>query len=410
MIPSQNYKPIVFSILGIIATTALIIWVVTYFNTATIEITASGAAEIFVRQNDNDFKPIGKAKSTYKTRSIDTVFVEARTSEGAAQKSVTPQRRQRQKVHLEVIKLAKADLVAEAPLTHPLIEGGFVYGINPSSYGLMAKPLVGNNQFAPVLPITPRLRQIIWFDSKNYLYVSFAEGSRLVQNGQVVRLPGSEGLPFTSAAKISASRTALASADGLFVAEGTNFAAARKISEPQRDAAAEVFVDQKYIYYSSLLFNTQLGSESVQEAKYSLLQLFDHEGRKQREYKLPIIETATRITSLGDDRLAILTKTGLRTLNINNEEIKETDFSFGQVKDMVNHNNQLLLLGDAGLWRYESGNNQYTQVATYNEGETYIPKSLTVIDSAIYFSTGISDERLRKNSEAIKSGFYRVNL
>lgn len=389
--------------------------------TAQITITSSQNATIYVKQAEDSFREVGKGRTVYRTKVLDTVYVEAREAGAATQKTVDPKRRANTEVSLPLKPLGKYEYVAGGPFIYPFISGSFIYGINPNTNSLDVKSLGEESKDLPMLPLLPFLKEIAWFDSENYIYVTAIKGT-----GVVSTQPGlaASNLPYNGAVKVSDSVTALSGSEGLYLANGLDIRNARKIASSDPNAPSFLFADDRYIYYGWLKFGevheeehpvfrgslTEESEEHDPEIEEVSLIVFNHDGTKVKQLTLPEREQFYRVTSVGKSTVAVLVGGGLRLLNIDTGEIQPAQFDFGNVKDMLMHNGRLLLLSDVGLWEYAIKEEAFYKRAAYPEGEEYVANSLTEFNGSIYFSTQMSREEINKTSTTAKSSVYRIAL
>src|SRR5688500_16843798 len=117
----MNRKLLIKLIAGLVVVIGIVLfWL--WFSTATIAVAANPEATMYARQGDQDFKEIGKGQASFRTRSLDTVFVEARLQDNATQKAVAPIKRQKVRVELATEPLAETKFLARGPLIYPHIE------------------------------------------------------------------------------------------------------------------------------------------------------------------------------------------------------------------------------------------------------------------------------------------------
>ena len=71
------------------------------YNSSTFNVSAPQDAKIFAKQDSDNFKELGSANVTYKTKSKSTVFFEARLNDQVSQKSFMPQANKTENVKLD---------------------------------------------------------------------------------------------------------------------------------------------------------------------------------------------------------------------------------------------------------------------------------------------------------------------
>lgn len=412
-------KTLVGAILGLIALFGMF-WFYSWFLTATIMVT-SPQADIYIKQGNVEVSAKGRA--TFRTRSTEKVFIEAKKDGSAAQKYVQPERRQTINVSLDLKQPVEAERVGTGPLSHSLIEDGFIYGINPYNGYLGVEPLAGNdtNQL-PKIPFLPSLAQVVWRDSRNFIYITSTEGA-----GVVSTQPGAsvEGLIYTAAAS-SDDITALLDSKGLYLANGIDAKNAKKIDSAQTNVPPFLFADDRFVFYGWSVFEDVHGNQDEEPAvsvedeeaeeddpgiESSRLKIFNHSGERLYEITIPSKDQVYKILSVNESELVALAGDGLFIINLDSDEPKTEGktFSFGRVRDMVMADSRLLLLGPAGLWEYSLDNDEYYKMASYPVGGEYVPTTLTAQGSTLYFSTSIEEDGFSKNQD-IQNNIFKITL
>jgi hypothetical protein len=392
-----------------------------WFTTATVTITASRPdATITVKQADKSFE-LGNGSVIFKTRNTARIFIEAKVGKdgGLTQKNIEPRRRQNTPVNLEVKALAKAEQVGRAPYLYPLIENSLIYGVSPYNGYLEVGPLAKNpTTQLPRLPFLPILKQVVWRDSKNFIYITTTKGAGVVSTQPELTR---KDLPYTAVAPAGNNTVALLSNKGLHLAQGLALANARVVARPLPNTFPFLFADSRFIFYGRLVFEEH--QEEAEEDHLTLdevetpdpgiqnaqVLLFDHRGNRLKELTVPTRGQVYKVLSLDDQRLVVLASDGLHLVSIPNGTTDKKEFSFGEVKDMLLHKNKLLLLGSAGLWEYGINNDEYHKVASYPVGEAYIPYSLATFKNELYFSTLVEEGGFKKNPRA-RNSLFRIEL
>lgn len=392
-------------------------FVYSWFVTSTVTITASDAV-IVVKQDDKT-TTFNSSPAVFKTRSIATVFIEARRSDdGITQRGIVPKRRQNTRIALEVQALARAELVNQAPYIYPLIENNLIFGIRPYNGDIAVSNIIGSDSGAlPKLPGLYDLKQILWRDSKNFIYVTKLKGTGVAstQPGLIRR-----DLPYTAVAAVDADRTALLSRFGLHLStKGLDIADAPVIAEPRNDTLPFVFADRRFIFYGwpdvaasqdqGKRTSSDEASEREAEVNGTILSIYTPGGDVAGQFRVAIKTKVHKILSLDEQRIVILADDGLYITSLRGKGTRKESFLFGVVKDMALYRNRLLLLGSAGLWEFDSSDETYHKTATYPVGEEYVPYSLAVINNALYFSTSVAKDGFSKNKNAVNS-FFRIQL
>jgi hypothetical protein len=125
----MNRKRIFKIIIPSLIAFGLIVFLLNWFNTATLDIYAGQNAQIYVKQGGGNFLESGRGHFVYKTKSRDTVFIEARKGDAVTQKSVHPKKARKLSVDLELKELVQPRAIAPGPFLYPLVEGNYIYGI-----------------------------------------------------------------------------------------------------------------------------------------------------------------------------------------------------------------------------------------------------------------------------------------
>lgn len=392
-----------FTILGIVIIAILISQ---KLSTATIMVSAPSGSKVYAKQDNSDFKEIGTTTAKFTTQRSNIVIIEARLNGQVAQKPVQPQKNKTISVELQFQKIAEAKYFAPGPLTDLHIEGGFVYGVNPQTNNIAAFPITPSTSLAPTLPILPYLKDIIWQNSSNFLFVSLRDGSGQVVNN---KREADTYYPYRSATGNNKDGILLIGTKDYFFTKTANtiYAATKIASFSTANTIPEIFSDSNYLYCVTAIYPKD-GSE---EAKETQFELFNNIGEKKNSFSLPLHDRVFKVTAINQNTLAILTANNLTTYDINTKQTTAKQFSFGKVQDMVMYKDKLLLLGSDGLWQYNYTADEYYKTATYPEHQEYTPGSLTVLDGSLYFSTSVSKEALVKDSGPnVRSGIYKVSF
>lgn len=384
----------------------LILFLSSWFTTATLNISSSSNAELFVKQGRQDFQKIGAGKATFKTRDTESVFVEARDKDNVTQKSVQPKRRQTIDVSLELKQPGTAERVSSVgPFLSPFISDQFVYGIfTPTTVGYLNVAPLGGKDTAdiqyPSLPSLPILRQIAWQDVNNFIYVTATEGAGVVSTNSALN---QSKLPYINVATPNSSTTALLSGKGLHLANGLDIKDAPLVARSESGSWSYVFADNDFIFFGWTRYGQ---SEEEGNGRTGILRtepedpegrvvvdgvnlsVFDHQGERQHKFDLDIKSRVLRVASVDKSTVGVLADQGaFYLIDLKTGQSQKKDFSFGSVQDMVSFENKFLLLGSAGLWEYDVADDSYHKVAGYPAGESYVPQSLSVSSGALYFST-----------------------
>jgi len=386
-------------------------------TSSTIKISSSDHTQIFVRQGDQDFKQIGTGQATYKTRDTDIVYAEARQDGQVSQKSVQPERRKTVSLTLELKPLAKAEAIAGGPLIDMFFTNSYIYGINPDNGSLTARGLgADNNDPGPLLPLLPKLLQIVWADSNNFYYATTTRRGGLVQNGQplVQEERRDAPLPYYAAAQINNSSLGLLSNDGLYLANGVSgVQSARKISGLTKGTSPAIFSDSTRLYLTELVYKSGGDSEDeglTEDPISTNLVIFDSNGKQTSKFSLPLTERTMAIGG-SSDALAVLSAGNVMLVNTKTGQSRNISFSFGNVEDLVIYKDRVLLLGSSGLWQLNPVSGEYTKVATYPKGEDYVRGSLQNTNGNLYFSTVVSEETLSQTTTTTaQSSIYKLVL
>ncbi len=381
------------------------IFVITWLNTATVTITTQDQAKIFVKQGDTDFREIGAEKAVFRTRSRDTVFLEARKGEATTQKAVQPKKTKNIEVALTLKDTVTIERISPGPFKSPLVEGSYAYGINPNSRSLSVQAFDGSKNL-PLLPVLPFLKQVVWHDSKNFIFIAQGRGAGVVTNG----MPQiNQGILYTAVARVNGSTLALISRQGLHLAD-TTLENSRNIAPVVPNSTPFIFADSNYVFYGGLVSEEVKEESGVPNISGAVLYAFDHSGNKKYELNLSINHDIFNVQSLTTTEAVLLTERGLQSLNLTTGKLVDIDFSFGQVNDLALTNNRLLLLGTAGLWEYNRQVNEYYKLASYPSGEEYVPSSLSVSNNVLLFSSNVRKSELKKDTTSANSNLYRIIL
>lgn len=401
-----NYrKVLILSLLGLLVV-ALIIWCGLWLLTSKIVISTDPAATIFVRQAESDFEEIGKGLGTYKTRSKSPVFVESRLNEKSTQKSIEPVRRKETHVSLELKETAAADYFADGPIIYPHIDGKFMYGINPNTNSLTVKPLRNVKARAPRVPLLPFLKQIIWFDTKNFLYITLGRGAGIAGAGPA---DDHSEINFIDAANIG-NNLLLVAEDGVYLGKNRSIDRVKKVSALTANASHNVFATPDHFYYTSLLYEDIADESDEPVGKQTIVAVFDINGKKTVEHRLAIGDLIKNVVEIDQQVFVLLSESGLCFVDSATNTSQTKSFSLGKVEDLVTYNGRLLLLGEGGLWEYDRLGDAYYRLASYPQDEGYTPKSLVVLGKSLYFSTTTSRTTAQGKSSAASSRVYEVKL
>ncbi len=377
------------------------------YSSSTFIISAPQNANIFVKQDSETFKEIGKTNATYKSRSKSTVFFEARLNDQVSQKSYSPQGNSTTNVNLDFKPLVNAQPFANGALTNLFIENGFVYGINANTNSLTASPILPSTSVAPNVLLLPFLKQAIWKNSTNYYAVTLGRGTQVIENNKI--LDGNL-LPYSSIA-VGKSNSVLLGKDGYYFAESNNLNKTKKLTDLKPQTEPQVFADNTYLYTISLVLNKTTNEDEVPTGKESNFIIYDQNGTQKFNITLPIKDQIYKIIALDSNNVMALTNNQLLFINLKEKSITPQDFSFGQVKDMVVYKNKILLLGSGGLWEYDNTSKQYSKVATYPTTQEYVPYSLTVLSDNLFFSARATAEAIKnKTGPTVANNIYKVSF
>lgn len=360
--------------------------------TATIKINAPEGSDIFIKQSDNSFEYIGKTTATYRTRSTDTVFIEARKSDQTTQKSTTPQRRKTTTVTLDLGKLSPITRVADGPITYPLATQDFLIGINPNTNGMTYKKISGRlvpEGQEPSFPILPYLKQIFWFDQFNFVYVTLGFGTGSVVNNQ--EPAKNDSYSFYSGAMLpTKSGVALLGDRGLHYTSGTNVKEAKKIYDLSNKDNYEIFSDSSYVYVTALSFEPIIEEDQQPIGKETKLLVFDSNGKKIQDFVVPIKQQVQGIATVGNNKLYAIAGDKVFSINMKDRSINESSFSFDVAKDIIAYKDEVFILSTKGLWRFDQSSQDFKKVANYPPSEEYVYGSLTVYDNSLFFSSKLN--------------------
>lgn len=398
----KNHKLTIYAALGLTGL-LVVIWTILQLFTSTISVSTHDYASIYAKQGGTDFKKIGTGRAVLKTRNKEAVFIEARLNEQITQRSVIPQRRQTQQISLGLRPLVEPKSFAEGPVIYPLVDGQFIHGINPHTNSLTVKRLEGSDGTLPDVPLLPFLKQIIWFDRQNFLYITLGRGAGIYGNST----DHGHGSLSYSAAATNGSAIALLGTDGVYLAENRDLANAQKISSYIDNSAPNIFMSNDRIFRISLIYEPIVEEQDEPLGKETELLAFNLDGRREEEMRLPIKTPVRKMVTLENGELGLLSDEGLHFLKVGIGESNKKEFSFGKVQDFVEYKGHLLLLGESGLWEYNRSASEYYKLANYPMGEGYVPDSLTIFRNNLYFSTS---NKAGGTSSRGKSTVYIINL
>lgn len=382
--------------------------------TATITITGPAESEIYVKQGTEGFQQIGISQATFKTRSLETVYVEARLNQQVSQAEIAPKRRENLVVDIEIRPLAQAQRLASGPLIYPRIDDGYIYGINPNINNLAVEPLGQGTKSHPPLPLLPFLKKVVWQNSQNYYYLTLDGRAGIVRNSKsVFDDPGEqslEGKAYDDVVNLGTGKFGLMASDGLFMFNGVSLSSSAKLAGPVNNSTSSLFVSGKHLYVSSLIYEEEGAAHEELRGQETILEVFNLEGKKIQDYNLPIAEPIYRAVSQNGPSITLLTASGLYLFDTQTQALQLKTFSFGTVRDLLAHKDKLLLLGTSGLWEYQNDTGQYYKVAAYPDGEEYVIDSLATLNGKVYFSTSISEGAFSDASSSANSNIYQLDL
>lgn len=402
----MNYKKILFISIPLLILIGIGIWYYLRVTTATIIVAAPADSEIYVIDNSSDFKLLGKNEVQYKTRSSNEIKFEARKDKLKSQKTVKPEKNKTIRVELAFEKQLSLQSVAKVAMSNFLIEKNFVYGINSNTKSFTSVPINNTNLTSPVTPLLPNVKNIIYEDGRNFIYVSIGLGTGIVENNKVQE---DEIFDYSNASVINTEKLALLGKDGLYIANRNDLETAKKINGYYNDSSPSIYSNPNNIYMVSRIYGkTEEGL--VPEPLENKIQIFDSNGVKVNEYTINTKDKINNVLQFSKDIVVAITTNNIYFINNSTKEISNLSFSFGEVKDSVIFKNELFLLGTDGLWRYRVSDNDFVRMASYPEEQQYVPLSLTVQNNEMYFSTSITDSALKNSKSTETNNIFRVEF
>ncbi len=391
---------LIFLILG------LIYYVYLILNTSTIIINSTNGSIISVKNvDDKTFIEIGTSNATYKTRSEDTLIFQASSGGQLTQKPVKPIKRETITVNLKFSDLIKPQLFSDLPVTHPLIKGGYLYGISPNSGSLIGQK-IDNVRGLPVqMPLLPFLKQIAWVDEKNFFYTNTSRGGGIVEDGKF-----SVASQNYSVVSLDNGSMVLLGPEKLSLAQNlTEAKQPKSIANIPIKSSSSIFTEDDKIYLISRIYDNNTSEGKDLTYNKTLIKSYDGLGKPEKSASLNSEDLVTALASVDKDRLLMLQDNKINLYNFSTESSNEIEFSFGDAVDLIKYKSRFFILSSSGLWEYVVNDNRFSRVSTFPENQEYVPESLTLIDDALYFSTVASEQALMGQSTA-KAGVYKIEL
>lgn len=399
-------KRIIIALLGLGITCILGVSLYLFLHRAgSLTINTEQGVDILVKtEQGGTFAKIGTERATYESKDFPvTVYV---LVEKSGQKTLTGVHLKRGKnpdVQLALAPTIPATKISDGAVLNAFFDGTTVQGIVPGDGTLTS---FRTDTFATTRPEfldLPYMNKVIWYDKDNFIYQTadrsvgqFKQGADLGTGFLAENITGdvvlgsddeyaTDNLVFISdAAQTAGKPLVLMSQSNLFTSEnsGTNLQAIKKFDRNTKDNT--LFTSEQSIFRVSSRSGGD--EEDSKDPAISIVE-YDYSGKEKGTYSLDELAPVIRVTKK-DKTIYVLTAANLYAIKDGDNKPQTLGLYFGSASDMVLYKDELVILGDEGLWKLDSSDNSLKLLYDYSANGIGLAGSLSVTpDSRLIFGT-----------------------
>lgn len=369
-----------------------------------LTITTSENGSIYVFQGSTgSVELIGVGEATFKTGSKDPIYVSVEEGSKKTHSVYTVGDWDRRTESVELSELKNKEQVAKAALSNIHIENDFIYGTDPYAQTLIYYPR-GSKQTSDVkYSELPAIKSIDWVNRKNFVFNGFGIGVSYYIDGSIrefENLVETEELDKTIgnyATNDPKKSILLFNQKEIFRTEGLNDLKPEKVGNYSGNESTTVYDIGRSSVAVTPNYDDNPGAESeeaqsdegvIQELISSTnFAIIDYDGSIEGEFALPIHEEVLSVAPYRDLGVVALTGGSVFLIDFDGNEFTELPLYIQNAHDAIAYGDDIVILNEEGLWKYDISKRAIQLMADYIEGEEYAPDSLRINGGNVLYST-----------------------
>jgi hypothetical protein len=387
----------------------LLISLVLYLNRpSSVYVSAEQGSDLFVATSKGgEFKKIGTTNVTYKTKKLPSdVYFMATHDTKKTISGVSLKKGDKKSLTLTLANKAAATQIADEALSNVYLDGTVGQGIVSDEFTLVN---FETNKDVPVRPEfagLPYMKKIVWYDANNFVYSSFRQGVGsfingvpLYQNGIGVKIFNKDGsesdegyddeILVDDISKSPKQPLVLASPTNIYLSNDMgNTLRSIIVYDSVKGITNSLHATDSHIYRHSgeepASYASEEGSsDKSKEVHSSKLYEYDYSGKETNTITIP--DTTIRAITETSNKTYVLTPNNL--LVIDNGAINTQSLYFNFARDITTYKNNVVLLGDSGIWKVGEDGLSLQLLYEFNDGGVGLAKSFSTSNDTLIFST-----------------------
>ncbi len=398
------------------------LWVWSDLRKARLTIITDPQATISASLEDpTSLEEVGTGEATIKTGSTSNIYVQVQLGDSVSRGVYTLESSERRQVEITLESTIERSRVAPGPLANIFLTDSYGYGTDPLSQIPVSLPNVDNpSNTPPDYSDIDRISDIAWVNERNFVYDEFGRGVNFFVDGSVFDLDnGAEAefelQPFLQDFASNDPSKSILILDGtlLFQSDGVQTKRMKIIKDDLNTTrqtqmysltdravlATPLYESEPSVAEESvtpLSIDADLAGEGVESqtlSGYRIL-ILDYSGNELDEFivdtELPIRDVA----SFGEGGYILVQQSGVLVFDGGIQDSQRLPLFNSGINDVVAYGKDLLVLDEAGLWRYRTDSGVLHLLSGYGQDETYSPDSFAIRNNTAIYSVSVIPEVL----------------